>query len=268
MPVTGTLGTIAFSPDGERFLTSDSSGVVREWDAARREPRGTQFPSPAFLASYSPDGSFVGLIRPPGQADIWDRATRRVVRTLAYSGNGGLQWGLGSRVIPVKDLELRAGGPVAPTEPSSGRPVLIQKTPLMTSFATSPDGRFLATGYTTGAVQLWATDAARPFGPLLPHSGVVFSLGFSPDGKTVATADSSDNSVRLWDVATGKAIGPPLVHRSRVYHLAFQSTGRLLVTGCADGTEQESHCARHRLSRRSSAGPHGSLPQHNLFPIW
>ncbi len=229
------LATIAFSPDGERFLTSNNSGVVREWDATRREQLATPFPAASYLASYSPDGRFVGLRRANGQADIWDRATQKVVRTLAYSENGGVQWGLASRVIPMSDLELRAARPLDSAVPNSGS-VLTQKPTLLASFVASPNGRFLAIGYTTGGVQLWATDTERPFGPLLPHVGLVYSLVFSPDGAILATADRSDNLVRLWDVATGKAIGPPLPHRSPVYGLAFQPAGRLLVTSCADGS--------------------------------
>ncbi|MBN3923809.1 MAG: ribosome assembly protein 4, partial [Nostoc sp. NMS4] len=36
------------------------------------------------------------------------------------------------------------------------------------------------------------------------HSSTVFSVGFSPDGKTLASG-SGDNTIKLWDVSTGKA---------------------------------------------------------------
>ena len=38
--------------------------------------------------------------------------------------------------------------------------------------------------------------------PLIGHTGRVFSMAFSPDGKTLFTG-AMDKTIRLWDVATG-----------------------------------------------------------------
>src|SRR5262249_27358055 len=53
------------------------------------------------------------------------------------------------------------------------------------------------------------TAAALPgTGILTGHGGGVFSVAFSPDGKTLASG-SDDHAIRLWDVATGRPIGQP-----------------------------------------------------------
>jgi len=67
------------------------------------------------------------------------------------------------------------------------------------------------------------------------HQGPVYSVAYSPDRLTVATA-SGDATVRLWDIATGRPLGPSLRHRGMVAGLAFSPDGRRLITGSRDNT--------------------------------
>jgi WD40 repeat protein len=64
----------------------------------------------------------------------------------------------------------------------------------------------------------------------------VLSVGFSPDGKTLASA-SGDKTVILWDVGTRQQLGSPLIgHKGDVWSAAFSPDGKMLVSGGNDET--------------------------------
>jgi WD40 repeat protein len=73
------------------------------------------------------------------------------------------------------------------------------------SFAFSADAKIVAT---TGgpedpdnAVRLWETSSGKLLGVCTGHKQAVWSIAFSPDGATLATA-SDDSTLRFWNVAT------------------------------------------------------------------
>jgi len=65
------------------------------------------------------------------------------------------------------------------------------------------------------------------------HDGIVRSVDFSPDGRSVASA-SSDKSARIWDAETGKEL-LRLNHESDVISVKFSNDGQRIDTSCLDG---------------------------------
>ncbi len=87
-------------------------------------------------------------------------------------------------------------------------------------------------------VLVFSASAAEPKlrNTLRGHTWVVYSVAYSPDGKTLASG-SSDRTVRLWDVATGKNAA---ILEARggdwVTSVAWSPNGKALASGGYDGT--------------------------------
>lgn len=63
----------------------------------------------------------------------------------------------------------------------------------------------------------------------------VWSVAFSPDGKTLA-ASGSRGPIKLWDVKTGKEKATLTGHRNIVSSVAFSPDGKTLASGSNDMT--------------------------------
>jgi DNA-binding beta-propeller fold protein YncE len=144
----------------------------------------------------------------------------------------------------------------------------------VSAVAFSPDGQILATAAANGTIRLWNVATHRPTGSAfgsgdgapaakhnsdgkLPASAGINGVAFSPDGRTLASADTS-GSISLWDVTdparpamitvlragTGKAIDS----------IAFSPAGEILASADAGGAIRLWNLATHRLT----GGPFGT----------
>jgi WD40 repeat protein len=98
----------------------------------------------------------------------------------------------------------------------------------MWGLALSPDGQTVA-GFAGGRVGLWNVTTRQLISVLDPEAGHLFSLAFSPDGRTLAAAYYDQRCVKLWDVANRRQIGQ-LVTNERLIGVAFSPDGKTLVT--------------------------------------
>jgi WD40 repeat protein/serine/threonine protein kinase len=114
------------------------------------------------------------------------------------------------------------------------------------AMAFSPDGKsFVAARNTLSAkgvfiLSVWDTTSGKEIAVMpedpehIEHTGIISSLAFSPDGRTLATA-SMDHSVRLWDVAKRQPIAALQGHLNEVMAVIFAPDGQSLVSGARGG---------------------------------
>ncbi|KAJ8058450.1 hypothetical protein OCU04_012638 [Sclerotinia nivalis] len=67
------------------------------------------------------------------------------------------------------------------------------------------------------------------------HSGLVWSIAFSPDGTKVASG-SNDETIRLWDTATGESLQTLKGHSGSVLSIVFSPDGTKVASGSNDKT--------------------------------
>ncbi len=190
----GRVSAVCWSPDGRALVTGGEDGALRLRDAASGDERWVvprAHPDQVATLCFSPDGTRLASAG-AGPARVWDSRS-------------------GERLLELK-------GPAGHTR----------------AVSWSPDGSLLATGGDDGQVRLWAAtgpDRGAQRRALSPNSGPVFSLGFSPDGRWLAT---SGRQVKLWDVRTGEPVRARTGPRSDARVLAFSPDGRLLATAGDD----------------------------------
>jgi WD40 repeat protein len=236
----GQVSSIAFSPDGSRFVTTSAEdGMARVWSSSSGTLLFPPLPHEAEVvgASFSPDGLRLVTASNDKTARIWDAFTgqelwpplRHEAQVLAAVFNfDGTRIATASWDKTARIWEVGLGRPLTPPMRHGNKSA---------SGAFSRDGTRVLTTSTDNTVRVWDATSAKPIGQPFTVEFTIASAEFSSDGARVVTA-SEDGTAQVWDANTGKKLGKPLHHSRQLSHATFSPDGSRVVTASWDGTAQ------------------------------
>ena len=103
------------------------------------------------------------------------------------------------------------------------------------------------------------------YATLTGHTDRIFSITFSPDGKTLASA-GADTTIRLWDVFIGEHKRTLSEHTDWVRRVSFSPDGRTLISGGSDtihlwdiATQKWIFIGNTQLRRKFAFSPDGKM---------
>ncbi|HZA26991.1 MAG TPA: BTAD domain-containing putative transcriptional regulator [Actinomycetota bacterium] len=209
---TGSLPSVAWSPDSSRLVTGGSDGTARVWE-----------------------------IRDTGVRELWSlpaQETDSWIVGVAFSPDGTrvMAGDRGNSVVKIWDL-----GPTGDAEWAN--------LPAPDAFQVEfmPDGRRLVTSRReANAVTIWDLQTGRELrtiGPATEYFGFQ-SFDVSPDGSSIALGGWSRRgcppcggatAARAWDTSTGEELFR-IGHELDVTDVSFSPDGEYVVTASWDGT--------------------------------
>jgi len=172
---------------------------------------------------FGGDDGFIRLLQPSSSTIVKEYADS--ISALAFSPNGVLIAAATGTRIEIIDLQ-------------SGEATLLGQTGKQPSLVFSPGGKSLAAAAVDQPCEINVWNLQTGGMRVLKGSWKgPASISFSPDGNTIAAADSdlSNPWIRLWDVETGTA---RVLGRStrQITSVAFLSDGKRIASGSWDET--------------------------------
>ena len=245
---TSYVQSVAFSPDGSRFISGSQDGKLILWDFASAKPMGDPLPAPSssFMSlAFSPDGKFIAAGTTGMQLLLWDASNGQPIGTpisdhgdlvtcVAFSPDGKrLASGSADKTVRIWDVSQGQLQLVKVLSPPAE----------VWSVAWSPDGKTLAVAGAGSSIHLLDAESFKRTGVLQGDNGFVRTLAWSPDGRVLVSGSASEEGslsygdVTFWDPANGRIIERLLSRNNQpVRTVAFDPRGKVVAIGQDNGT--------------------------------
>jgi WD40 repeat protein len=224
----GEMILAAFSPDGGLVVTAARDRTARVWEAATGKPLTPplRHDRAVHRAAFSADGRRLLTTTEDGVVRVWDLASREWVQPVRSFGGGPAALSPDGLLVAAADK----GGAVWVRDAVSGK---VRHGPWklagpITDLVFAADGlRVLAAG--DSGARVWDAVTGAAVTPVLPHTGAVHRLLFSPDGSRAVIVGAKD-SLEVYDAGTGAAeVRLGVTVKVPVFGLALTPDGRGMV---------------------------------------
>jgi WD40 repeat protein/serine/threonine protein kinase len=257
-PVLGAV----FAPNGQHLASCGADGTLRIWNVASGTLKAT-IPAHKSLANavaWSSDGLLLATVGDDAHVRVWDAGTfklraqypRASGQTLSQNRPRDRYTAIPPRTSLISDSQLGAKlltvafsvdgqsiaaageeGVIRLWDVATGEVIRTIKghTDTINYIAFATDGNRIASGSVDRTARVWQLDSpSEPIAVLEPDAPVV-SVAFSPDGATLATADSQ---ITLWDLPSRTMKVRMNAHRNEITSITFSPTGQTIASAASD----------------------------------
>ncbi len=233
--------------EDSRVLALDKGGNLFDWlwkEGGEAKRIGNGFTALSVDATHT----FIALARNDtvymdrsGKKNLDEWATFKPIPTGVREINELLFMADSLGVVGRSSTQIVLIGPTGEARPMTGLDGPI------TTMAKDLSGKILAAGNEAGDIRIWKGGQAKPENLVLGHPEKILCLGFSHDGKFLASG-STDHRVSVHDIASG-SLKYQISHDGEVTCLAFATHPDWLYTGSEDNTVK----IWHKISGREAS---------------
>ena len=224
---------LSFSPDGCLLASTNFDNTVSIWNVEKNERIAcfTGHTSWVYSVCFSPCGQFLASGDREGTLRVWDfiRGVQEMVsseyatyRAMPFYSPSGALLAAGSYEDKVVIWDVSQQEKLG--------------TFVHRGFATA--ARFSGCGTqlavaSSRELKVWTVDNPSTVSSVPGHTGVPFSMTFSPDGKTLASLEGSN--VLFWDVAC-KRLRATFEKNTGIRSFVYLASGKMLTASTCDTT--------------------------------
>lgn len=233
---TDEVNTIAFTPDGQKFVSGSDDRTIKIWDLQTRKALRTLqgHTDWVYSVAISLDGQTIVSGSKDHTLKVWDLPTGQLRQTLQE------HWGYVNSVAFSSDKHTIASGSYDKTNKlwdlKTGKvKTLVGHSREVLAVAVSPDTRKFVSSSGDRTLIVWDIKTGQKLRILQGHTGDVNAIAFSPNGQLLASV-SDDKTLKIWDFNRGDEIRTFTGHTGDINAVVFHPDGQRVMTGSDDRT--------------------------------